>query len=112
MRLVIKALLSLCIILVCGYIASQKKLPALAGLIAVAPLTGLLVLIWTYLDNGGDSATIVQYCTGAVWGIIPSILFFIAALICFRRGCSLAVALAVGFAVWLAGAFVHQVLLK
>ncbi len=74
MRFVIKLVISLCIILVCTQIA--KKMPSLAGLIAVMPLTGALVLVWVYMDFKGDPVVMTDYVKGALWGIIPSILFF------------------------------------
>jgi len=109
MRFVIKLLISLCIIVCCSQIA--RKLPSLAGLIAVMPLTGCLVLVWVYTDNAGDVEKMADYCRGALWGIIPSILFFVVALICFRKDLPLWIVVCAGFAVWLAGAFVHQLLL-
>jgi uncharacterized membrane protein (GlpM family) len=45
-------------------------------------------------------------------GIVPTILFFLAALFCFRRHLPLWAVLSAGFAVWLLGAFVHQWLLR
>ena len=83
----------------------------MAGLIAVMPLTGLIVLIWLYLDNPGNFELMNSYCKGALWGILPSILFFTAALLCFRRQLSLWAVLSISFAVWLVAAFVHQLLL-
>ncbi len=49
MRFLIKLLVSICIIVLCTQIG--RKLPTLAGLIAVMPLTGFIVLVWLYLDN-------------------------------------------------------------
>ena len=110
MRLVIKLLVSLCIIAVCTQIG--RKLPTLAGLIAVMPLTGLLVLIWLYLDNPGNLSLMTNYTKGALWGIIPSVLFFLVAFLCFHSEKPLWFVLSASFAVWLAAAFVHQWLLR
>jgi len=110
MRFFIKLLISVCIISLCAAIG--RKLPTLAGLIAVMPLTGLIVLIWLYLDNPGNLKLMTAYTKGAVFGIVPSILFFLAAYICFHKRLPLWVALCAGSAVWLAAAFVHQWLLK
>ncbi|MHC4265253.1 MAG: DUF3147 family protein [Planctomycetota bacterium] len=110
MRLVIKLLISLCVIAACTQIG--RKHPSLGGLIAVMPLTGLLVLIWIYIDNPGDFVTMVNYTKGALWGIVPSILFFLVAFICFRKQMSLWIVLSASFAVWFIGACVHQWLLK
>jgi len=109
MRFLIKLLISLCVIVFCAKIG--RKLPTLAGLIAVMPLTGLVVLIWLYLDNPGNFGLISDYCKGALWGILPSILFFLVAFTCFRKQLSLWIVLCASFAVWLIAAVVHQWLL-
>lgn len=110
MRFVIKLLISVCIISLCAAIG--RKLPTLAGLIAVMPLTGLIVLIWLYLDNPGNLKLMTDYTKGAVFGIVPSVLFFLMAFICFHKRLPLWIVLSAGSAVWLAAAFVHQWLLK
>ncbi|MHC4573241.1 MAG: DUF3147 family protein [Planctomycetota bacterium] len=109
MRFVIKLLISICFIVFCSQIA--RKLPTLAGLIAVMPLTGLVVLVWLYLDNPGNFALMSDYSKGALWGILPSILFFLVAFLCFRRHLPLWIVLCASFAAWLAAAFIHQLLL-
>lgn len=110
MRFFIKLLVSVCIIVLCTQVG--RKLPTLAGLIAVMPLTGLVVLVWLYLDNPGDFALMSDYTRGALWGIVPSVLFFLVAFLCFRRQLALWVVLCASFAVWLIAAFVHQWLLN
>lgn len=110
MNIFIKAAISLAIILLCTGIG--KKVPSLAGLIAVMPLTGALVLVWLYVDTDGGSATMQKYATGALWGILPSILFFLVAFLCFRKHLALPVVLSASFGVWLLGALVHQWFLK
>jgi len=109
MRFLIKLSVSLCIIVLCTQIG--RKLPTLAGLIAVMPLTGLIVLVWLHLDNPGNFDLMTRYCTGALWGIVPSILFFLVAFTCFRKHLSLWIVLAASFAVWLIAAAIHQLLL-
>ena len=52
MRFVVKLLISIGIIIFCTQVG--RKLPTLAGLIAVMPLTGLVVLVWLYVDNPGN----------------------------------------------------------
>ena len=110
MRFVIKLLISVCVIVFCTQIG--RKLPTLAGLIAVMPLTGLVVLIWLYQDNPGNSILMTEYTTGALWGILPSILFFLVAFLCFRRQLSLWIVLSASFSVWIIAAFIHQWLLN
>jgi len=76
------------------------------------PLTGLIVLVWLYLDNPGNFALMTDYAKGALWGIVPSILFFLVAFVCFHRQLPLWIVLCASFAVWFVGAFFHQLLLR
>jgi uncharacterized membrane protein (GlpM family) len=110
MQILIKVLLSVGIILAAT--AVGKRFPSTAGLLGVMPLTGALVLVWMYLENRGDPGIMQTFAKGALWGILPSILFFLVALFCFKRGFSLPLVLASSFGVWLAAAVVHQWLLK
>lgn len=107
---IIKILISLTIILLCT--AVGKKLPSLAGLIGVMPLTGFLVMVFLYYESHGDTNIMTSYTKAALWAIIPSILFFLVAFFCFKKQLSLPVVIAVSFAVWVAGAIVHQWLLR
>jgi uncharacterized membrane protein (GlpM family) len=109
MRFVIKLLISVGMIVLCTQIG--RKLPTLAGLIAVMPLTGLIVLLWLYADNPGNFGLMTEYVKGALWGIIPSILFFAVAFVCFRRHLPIWIVLAASFTIWIAAAAVHQWLL-
>ena len=106
MRFVIKLLISVCVIVFCAQIG--RKLPTFAGLIAVMPLTGLIVLVWLSLDNPGTFNLMTEYTKGALWGIVPSVLFFLVAFVCFRRHLPLWIVLCASFAIWLIGAFAHQ----
>ena len=110
MQILIKASISIIIIFIATGIA--KKIPSIAGLIAVMPLTGALVLVWVYLENRGNSEIMQSFTRGAIWGILPSILFFVVAFLCFKKQFSLPIVLCSSFGVWLAAAFVHQSLLK
>jgi len=109
MRFVVKLLISLGIIIFCTQVG--RKLPTLAGLIAVMPLTGLVVLVWLYVDNPGNFGLMTDYTKGALWGILPSILFFLVAFVCFRRQLPLWIVLCASFSVWVIAAAVHQWLL-
>jgi uncharacterized membrane protein (GlpM family) len=110
MRFLIKLLISLCVIAVCSQIG--RKLPTLAGLIAVMPLTGFIVLVWLYVDNPGNFGLMSDYTRGALWGILPSILFFLVAFVCFRKHLALWIVLCASFGVWVIAAFIHQWLLN
>ena len=51
-EILIKILVSLGVIVAVTAIA--KKLPSIAGLISVMPLTGAMILVWVYLENKDD----------------------------------------------------------
>ena len=110
MQILIKIVISVVIILAATAIG--KKLPATAGLIGVMPLTGALVLVWMYLENKGDPSIMQGFTKGALWGILPSILFFLVAFLCFKKQLSLPLVLVSSFGVWMAAAIVHQWMLK
>jgi uncharacterized membrane protein (GlpM family) len=106
----VKLAITIVIVLACAHIG--KRAPTLAGLIATMPLTGLLVLLWLYSENPENYELMTGYVKGALWGILPSILFFIVAYLCFRKQLSFPIVLLSSFGVWLIGAFFHQLLLK
>jgi len=110
MQILLKIILSVAVIIIATILA--KKLPSLAGLIGVMPLTGALVLVWVYLENKGNSEIMQSFSKGALLGIIPSILFFIVALLCFKRELGLVITLILSFSVWLLVAIVHQWILR
>ncbi len=110
MQTFFKTLISLVIIIACARIG--KRFPTLGGLIATMPLTSLLVLLWLWSESPGDYRLMEGYTRGVLWGIIPTILFFAAALFLFQRQLPLPVILAASFGVWLAGAAVHQYFLR
>jgi len=108
-RFIIKLLISVGMIILCSQIG--RKLPTLGGLLAVMPLTGLIVLLWLYSDNPGNFDIMTAYAKGALWGIIPSTLFFAVAFVCFRRHLPLWKVLCASFTVWIVAAAVHQLVL-
>ncbi len=110
MQILIKIVISVMIILAATAIG--KKLPSTAGLVSVMPLTGALVLVWMYLENKGDPNIMQEFTKGALWGILPSILFFLVAFVCFKKQLSLPLVLVSSFGAWMAAALVHQWMLK
>ena len=102
----VKLALSNLIIIACVLIG--KRYPSLGGLIATMPLTSLIVLLWLASDNPGDKVLISGYTQGVLWGIVPTLIFFLATFLCLRKGMELPVALAVGGVLWLGGALLHQ----
>jgi uncharacterized membrane protein (GlpM family) len=110
MQLLLKIALSVVIIVTAT--AVGRRLPSTAGLIGVMPLTGALVLVWLYLEKAGDKDTMVAFTKGALLGIVPSVLFFVVALVCFQKQLPLPWTLALSFGAWLAVAAVHQLILR
>jgi uncharacterized membrane protein (GlpM family) len=110
MQFAIKIVLTLLVILLA--VAIGRKYPSLGGLIAVMPLTGLIVMLWLHSDTGGNPAAMQQYAKGALFGIIPTMLFFAVAFIGFRKEWGLPVVLLASFATWTVAAFLHQWWLK
>jgi uncharacterized membrane protein (GlpM family) len=106
----IKLIITVAIIIFCSQIG--RKAPALAGLIATAPITTLMVLLWLWSDNTGNFKLMTDYTIGVLWGIIPTILFFIAVFFCFKKQLTILPTVTFSFAIWLISAFVHQLILK
>ena len=110
MQVFIKLAISIAVILLVTQVL--RRVPTLGGLVAVMPLTGAIGLVWLYSDKPDNPEILVQYTHGALWGIIPSVLFFLVAFICFKKQIKLPIAMAAGFAAWLVGAVVHQWVLR
>jgi uncharacterized membrane protein (GlpM family) len=110
MHILVKSILSLAVILTAT--AVGRRWPALSGLVGVMPLTGALVLVWVALDSGSDPHVMQQFTRGALWGLLPTFLFFLVAFFCCRRGLPLPVTLVASFGAWLAAALIHQSVLK
>jgi uncharacterized membrane protein (GlpM family) len=70
------------------------------------------VLVWLYRENPGNFNLMTEYTKGALWGIVPSVLFFLVAFVCFHKRLSLPIVLCASFAVWLIAAAVHHLLLR
>ena len=109
-QILFKTAVSVAIILCATGLA--RRYPSMGGLIGVMPLTGALVLVWAWLENKGDKAAMENFAAGSFFGIIPTMLFFLVALIGIRRGFSLPAVLSGGFGAWLIGAIVHQYFLR
>jgi uncharacterized membrane protein (GlpM family) len=110
MQILIKTFISVILILVATAIA--KKFPSVAGLIGVMPITGALVLVWVYIENKGNTTVMQEFTKGALWGILPSILFFLVAFLCFKKQISLPFVLVSSFGVWIGAAIIHQWILR
>ena len=106
MQLLVKIIITTIVVISCTFIG--KKWPTLGGLIATMPLTALLVMLWLHLESRGDLSLMRKYSLGALWGILPSLAFFISAYLCYKKNLSLLVVLVISFSIWLMGAFLHQ----
>ncbi len=105
-----KLLLTNLVIVTCVQVG--RRFPPLAGLVATMPITTPAVLLWLHSDNPGNSRLLADYAKGALWGIIPTFLFFAVAWLCLRRGIALPLTLTAAFGVWLGGAALHQWLVR
>lgn len=110
MQFFLKLLISVVIISSCAAIG--RRLPSLAGLIATMPITTLIVLFWFYSENPEDYDRFAEFSKGVIWGMLPSVLFFITAYGCFRKEIPFITTIGAAFAVWLLGAIVHQWLFR
>lgn len=104
-----KLLISNLIIVTCVLVG--RRWPGLGGLIATMPLTSLIVLLWLYSDDPGQTLRLNDYVQGVLWGIGPTIAFFAALLLCLKRGMTVPLALLVGALCWAIGAALHRLLL-
>ncbi len=110
MQFAVKLLISVVIIVLVTQIG--RRFPTLGGLLATMPLTGAIILIWLYSDNRGNFELLGRYTKGALWGIVPSILFFVVAYFAFKKQLPFGMILAASFGAWVIGAVVHQLLLR
>jgi len=95
MQLVLKIVISLLIITIASEIG--KRFPTLSGLIATMPLTTLIVMFWIYYENNGNHTLLTKYTTGVIFGIIPSMLFFIVFYISLTKGLTFYLSLLLSF---------------
>jgi uncharacterized membrane protein (GlpM family) len=110
MQFLLKLLITNMVIISCVMVG--KKFPHLGGLIATMPLTSLVVLVWLHTDKPGDARLLTHFTEGVLWGIIPTILFFAVAYLCFTRRLPFGLTLTAAFGAWFLGAAVHQWLLR
>lgn len=77
----LKALLSGVMIALISTMA--KTLPKLAALLTALPLLTILSLIWIYIETK-DMALLSSYTKDVLIWVMPSLLFFVAALYLFK----------------------------
>lgn len=109
-QFLVKIVLSMLLIVTASQVA--RRVPSLGGLIATMPLTTLIVLLWIHADHPGDYTKLVQYTRGVLWGILPSIAFFLVVQGCLSKHLPVWQAIAAALGAWLLGALLHQWLLR
>jgi hypothetical protein len=110
MQFVVRLAVTVGVIVVASWVG--KRMPTLGGLLATMPLTGVLVMVWLHAERPEQPEVLIEYTRGALFGIGPSILFFIAVWIALRHGFPLWMVLPAGFGVWLLAAVLHQLALR
>lgn len=94
-------------LIIAGVSELAKKLPSLGGLIAAMPLTTLLALIWLYAETG-DYQLAHAFTRSVLFAIVPTVFFFITALVLFRKGAPFLLVLVFSFVIYIGAALVHQ----
>lgn len=97
-------------LLIAGVSELAKRYPGLGGLIAAMPLTTLLTLLWLYGETR-DYARAEAFTRSVLWGILPTLVFFLSALYLFRKGVPFLAVVGVSLALFLGAAALHQALL-
>lgn len=110
MYFVFKVFITLLIILLSSEMG--KRYPYIGGLIATMPITTFLVLLWINYDTNTNYYILTKFTKGVIFGIIPSIFFFIVLYFCFRNNISFYLSLIFAFIIWGFGALIHHYFLK
>jgi uncharacterized membrane protein (GlpM family) len=71
------------------------------------PLVTLLSLTWLFVETG-DFQTAHSFTVGVLWGLVPTLFFFLAAIPMLKKGVSFPLTIVVSLTLWAAAAFVHQ----
>ena len=95
---ILPVLLSIVVIILVAILEKQSKFAA--AITATMPIGATLALWIVYSANSGDQATMKDFTTGLLLGIIPTIGFLFAAWFASRAGLKLVPLLVVGYAIW------------
>jgi hypothetical protein len=104
---ILPVLLSIVVIILVAILEKQSKFAA--AITATMPIGATLALWIVYSANSGDQATMKDFTTGLLLGIIPTIGFLFAAWFASRAGLKLVPLLVVGYAIW--GAFLGVIVI-
>ncbi len=103
--LVTKAVVSGLVVLAVNIIG--RRSPGLAGLLVAFPVVTLLSAMWLTLD-GTAGVDIEKFFVGVLWGLLPTFVFVLTVVLIGKSQLPLVAAAAVGFAAWLAIAFLLE----
>jgi uncharacterized membrane protein (GlpM family) len=106
MHQLIKVLLVVLTVVLAGTLGQHW--PVVGGILVSAPLKIPFAAWWVFDGSGGDRERTCEFLDGALWGLIPTALFVLVALVGLRRGCSMRVAFGLGFAIWFMAAVVQE----
>ena len=109
MLIVVKIITSAIIITIVTEIA--KRNTSLGGLIAAMPLTTVITLIWLYIEKR-DINLLSDFTKSVLFAIIPTIMFFIPAIILFKKGWNFYIVMIISFICFSIAAFIHQKLVN
>jgi hypothetical protein len=82
--------------------AVQRYSRTLAAITATMPLNIPLSLWIVSAASDGDRAGVRQFMDGMLWGILPTVVFVIAAWLAVRAGWRVGPTIVVGYAAWAA----------
>jgi len=90
--------LSVVVIVFVAVIERQSK--TVAAIAATMPLGVPLALWIVWAANKGDHGTMTEFSKGMVFGILPTVVFAVAAWLATRAGLKLAAVIGIGYAAW------------
>ena len=80
----------------------QRYSRTLAAITATMPLN-IPLSLWIVSEAAGDDrAGVVTFMDGMLWGILPTVVFVVAAWLALRAGWKVAPTILVGYAAWAA----------
>jgi hypothetical protein len=110
MQLILKIIITLFVIIIASELG--KRYPHFGGLIATMPITTLIILLWLNYETKTNYLILINFTKGVIFGIIPSIFFFIVLYICLVKQFDFYKSLFFAFTTWIIGAFIHNYFLK
>jgi hypothetical protein len=105
---ILPVIVSILIIIIIAVVEKQSK--TIAAITAVMPATVTLSLWIVYSSSGGEKAAMIEFTTGLIAGLIPTIGYAIAAWLAVRAGMRLGPILLVGYGVWAIGTWLVYLL--